>query len=135
MSNLQEYFGALTPVRDRRLQMRITPACLTCVELGDTNSGIVLNISTTGMAVAVTDFLVVGESYPRIRFRLPSSSQSIEVSAQIVWLAESKKDAGIRFINPAADARNQISNWIASEKPAPEFEQRPKPLGRDKEPL
>jgi TonB family protein len=39
-----------------------------------------------------------------------------------VWLAESKKSAGIRFVDLTADARNQISNWIASEKPAPEVE-------------
>ncbi len=135
MSNPQEYFGALTPARDRRLQRRTTPASLTFVELGDTNGGIVLNISEAGMAVAVADLLVVGEFLPRIRFQLPSFGQSIEISAQIVWLAESKKGAGIRFVDLNADARNQISNWIASEKLAPEFEQLPKPLRRDKQSL
>jgi hypothetical protein len=39
-----------------------------------------------------------------------------------VWLAESKKKVGIRFVGLTAEARNQIANWIASEKPAPEFE-------------
>jgi hypothetical protein len=133
MSNLQEHFGALTPARDRRLQTRITPASLTYIGLGDTNGGIVLNINDTGMAVAVAHLLVVGEYLPPIRFQLPRSGQSIEISAQLVWLAESKKNAGIRFVNLTADARNQISNWIASEKPAPEFEQLPKPLRRDKQ--
>jgi hypothetical protein len=135
MSNLQEHLGALTPARDRRLQTRTTPASLTYVELGDTNGGLVLNISETGMAIAVSDLFVVGKYLPRIRFPLPSSSQSIEISAQIVWLAESKKGVGIRFVDLTADARNQISNWIASEKPPPEFEQLPKPLRRDKQPL
>jgi hypothetical protein len=135
MSNPQEHFGALTPAQDRRLQTRATPASLTFVELGDTNGGIVLNISEAGMAVAVADLLAVGEYLPRIRFQVPSSSQSIEISAQVVWLAESKKGAGIRFVDLNADARNQISNWIASEKPAPEFEGLPKPLRRDKQPL
>ena len=74
------------------------------------------------MAVAAADPLVVDDYLPRIRFQLPSSEQSIEISAQIVWLAESKKSAGIRFVDLTAEARNQISNWIASEKPAPEFE-------------
>jgi hypothetical protein len=134
MSNLQEHFGALTPARDRRLRTR-TPASLTYIGLGDTNGGIVLNISETGMAVAVANLLVVGEYLPRLRFQLPGSSQSIETSAQLVWLAESRKSAGIRFINLTADARNQISNWIASEKPASEFEQLPKPFRCDKQPL
>ena len=114
--------AAIRPTRDRRLQARTTPASHAYVELGETNSGVVLNISETGMAVAAADLLVVGDCLPRIRFQSPSSRQSIEISAQIVWLAESKKHAGIRFGDLSAEARNQISNWIASEKPAPEFE-------------
>lgn len=113
---------AIHPTRDRRLQARTTPASCAYVELGDTNSGMVLNISETGMAVAAADPLVVDDYLPRIRFQLPSSGQSIGISAQMVWLAESKKSAGIRFVDLTAEARNQISNWIASEKPATEFE-------------
>jgi hypothetical protein len=126
---------AIHPARDRRLQKRTTPASLACVMLGDTNGGIVVNISETGMAIAVADLLVVGDYLPRIGIQLPSSRQSIEISAQLVWLAESKKSAGIRFVDLTADARNQISNWIASEKPAPKFEQIPKLLRRDKQHL
>jgi TonB family protein len=110
------------PARDRRLQTRTTLASRAYVELGDTHGGVVLNISETGMAVAAADPLEVDDYLPRIRFRVPSSGQSIEVSAQIVWLTESTKSAGIRFVDLTAEARNQISNWIASEKPALEFE-------------
>ncbi len=113
---------AIHPTRDRRLQTRTTPASRMYVELGDTNSATVLNISEAGMAVAAADPLIVDDFLPRIRFQLPSSEQSIEISAQIVWLAESKKSAGIQFVDLTAEARNQISNWITSEKPAPEFE-------------
>jgi TonB family protein len=127
--------AAIHPTRDRRLQKRTTPASLAYVMFGDTNGGIVINISEMGMAIAVADFLVVDEYLPRIRFQLPSSSQSIEISGQIVWLAKSKKGAGIRFVDLTADARNQISNWIASERPAHEFEQLPKPFRRDEQPL
>jgi periplasmic protein TonB len=126
---------AIHPTRDRRLQKRTTPASLAYVMFGDTNGGIVVNISETGMAIAVGDLLVVGDYLPRIRIQSPSSRQSIEISAQIVWLAESKKGAGIRFVDLTADARNQISNWIASEKQAPKFEQPPKLLRRDKQHL
>ena len=126
---------AIHPTRDRRLQKRTTPASLAYVTFGDTNGGIVVNISETGMAIAVADLLVVGDYLPRIGIQLPSSRQSIEISAQIVWLAESKKGAGIRFVDLTADARNQISNWIASEKPAPKFEQLPKLLRRHKQHL
>jgi hypothetical protein len=112
---------AIHPTRDRRLQTRTTPASRTYVELDDANGGIVLNISEAGMAVAVADPLLVDDFLPRIRFQLPSSEQSLEFSAKIVWLADSKKSAGIQFIDLTAEARNQISNWIASENPAPEF--------------
>jgi hypothetical protein len=113
---------AIHSTHDRRLQMRATPASRAYVELGATDGGIVLNISETGMAVAAADPLVIDDYLPRIRFQLPSSGQSIEISAQVVWLAESKKSAGIRFVDLTAEARNQISNWITSEKQAPEFE-------------
>jgi len=113
---------AIHPTRDRRLQMRATLASRAYVELGGADGGIVLNISETGMAVAAADPLVVDDYLPRVRFQLPSSGQSIEISAQVVWLAESKKSAGIRFVDLSAEARNQISSWISSERPVPELE-------------
>jgi len=126
---------AIHPTSDRRLQMRTTPASLAYVMVGDTNGGIVLNVSEAGMAVAVANLLVVGDYFRGIRIQLPCSRQSIEISAQIVWLAESKKGAGVRFVDLTADARNQISNWIASDKAAPEFDQLPKLLHPDDQPL
>jgi hypothetical protein len=114
--------AAIHLIRERRLQMRTTPGSPACVELGGTHGCTVLNISETGMAVAAADPLVIDDRLPRIRLQLPSSGQSIEMSAQIVWLAESKKNAGIRFVDLAAETRNQISDWIASEKEAPKLD-------------
>jgi len=131
MSNLQEYFGARNPVPDRRLQARSFPAALTYVELRETDGGMVLNISETGMGVAVVDGFVVGELLSRIRFPLPFSSQGFEISGQIVWLSESKNAAGIRFLDLTADARSQISHWIESEKSSLEINHLPKSLRRD----
>jgi TonB family protein len=115
-------FEAIQPARDRRLQTRTTPASRAYVQLDDTNGGTVLNISETGMAVAAADPLILHDYLPCIRFQIPSSSQSIEIAAQIVWLGESKKSAGIRFVDLTAEARDQISNWIALEKQGPELE-------------
>jgi TonB family protein len=113
---------AIHPTRERRLQMRTTPASRTCVEVGGTNGGVVLNISETGMAIAAADPLLIDNYLSRIRLQLPTSGQSIEISAHVVWLAELKKSAGIQFVDLTAEVRNQILNWIRSEKPAPEFE-------------
>ena len=89
------------------------------------------------MAVAVAHAFTVGEHLPRISFQLPGSSsmQSIEISAEIVWLSESKKGAGMQFVGLSADARNRISSWIARERTAPEFAHLPKPVRRDRQPL
>src|SRR5580658_10300688 len=107
--------------RERRLQMRATLASCAYTALDHINGGIVLNISETGMAVAAADSLALANFLPHVRFRLPNVDQRIKVSAQVVWLAESKKQVGIRFVDLTAEARNQIANWIASEKPASEF--------------
>jgi len=139
MGSLQEQFGTLPPAPDRRTEPRTTPASLTQVELGNGHSGVVLNISEAGMAVAVAHAFKVGEHLPRIFFQLPgpssSSVQSFEISAEIVWLSESKKGAGMQFVGLSADARNRISSWIARERTAPEFSHLPKPVRRDRQPL
>jgi hypothetical protein len=111
---------AIRPPRERRLTMRATPASGAYTALDDVNGGVVLNISETGMAVAAADPLVVADYLPQIRFRLPDVEQRIKVSAQVVWLAESKKTVGIRFVDISTEVRNQIGDWIASEKPSRE---------------
>ena len=113
---------AIRPTRDRRLKMRTTLTSRAYVELGGTNGGTVLNISETGMAVAAADLLLIDDYLPHIRLQLPSTQQHIEISARVVWLAESKKSVGIRFVDLTGEARNRISNWLASEALAPEFE-------------
>jgi Gram-negative bacterial TonB protein C-terminal/PilZ domain len=110
------------PRRDRRLQTRATLTSCAYSALDDSNGGIVLNISETGMAVAAATPLLVADYLPYTRFRLPNIEQRIKVSAQVVWLAESKKTVGIRFVDLTAEARNQIANWIACEKRSAEVQ-------------
>jgi hypothetical protein len=87
MGDLEEYLKGLTPARDRRLKMRVTPTSLVYVIFGDI-SGSVVNVTETGMAIAIGCLQAVGDYPIRIRFQLPMSSQSVEVSARIVWLTE-----------------------------------------------
>jgi Gram-negative bacterial TonB protein C-terminal/PilZ domain len=113
---------AVHPSRDRRLQKRATLASCAYIALDAINGGVVLNISEAGMAVAAADPLAVADYLPHIRFRLPNVEERIKVSAQVVWLAESKKKVGIRFVDLAPETLDQIANWIASEKRSPELE-------------
>ena len=91
------------------------------------------------MAVAVAHMLAVGEHLPSITFLFPGSSsgsiQTVQISAEIVWLSESKKGAGMQFVGLSAEARDRISNWIARERMAPEFAHLPKPVRRNRKPL
>ncbi len=136
MCNLQEYLKRLTPARDRRLKMRVTPTSPVYVMFGDTG-GSVVNVTETGMAIAIAvgNLPAVGDYPIRIRLQLPMSSQNVEVSARIVWLRESKKVVGVRLVNCTADARSRVSNWIASEKLATEFEQPAQLLAHNRQPL
>ncbi len=109
---------AILPTPDRRLHPRTTLTSRAYVELGGTNGGVVLNIGETGIAIAAAVPLEAEDCLPRIRLQLPSSSPSMEISAQIVWLSKSRKGAGLRFVDLTAELRSQISNWIASEKSA-----------------
>lgn len=113
--------GTIQPPLDRRLQMRATLTSSAYTALDEVNGGVVLNISETGMAVAATDALLVADYLPQVRFRLPNLEQRIKVSAQVVWLADSKKRVGIQFVDLSTEVRHQIANWIASEKPSPEL--------------
>jgi hypothetical protein len=132
--NLQEYLNGLTPARDRRLKTRVTPKSLVYARFGDTD-GIVVNASETGMALAVGRLPAVGDYPICIRFQLPTSSQSIGISARIVRLTESKKGVGVRLIDLSADASAEIANWIASEKSAAELGQPAQLLHRNEQPL
>jgi hypothetical protein len=131
MSNLQEYFNGLPPVRDRRLKTRVTLRSLVDVNFGDTKA-IVINVSESGMGLAVGSPPAANDCLIRIRFQLPTSGQSVEIFARIVRLTKSKKGVGVRLINLTPDATAEIANWIASEKSAVDFGQPAQMLLRKK---
>jgi hypothetical protein len=50
-----------------------------------------------------------------MRFLLPESKSWVQTNGRIAWVSESKKEAGIRFINLPEDARNTIQKWVLLE--------------------
>jgi len=82
------------------------------VEIGDSNGGIILDISQSGMAVATAQALV-GNQTLKFRFQLPRQLEPIEAVGEIHWIGETRKRAGVRFVDLPAGAREQISRWIA----------------------
>jgi TonB family protein len=106
----------LLAVGERRISARtpVTPQAF--VKFGDNNYGFVFNISETGLVFAPTGALTlaVGAS-AKLRFQLPDSKEWIQTNGEIVWIAESQKEAGVRFIDLTEDTRSKIRSWISQE--------------------
>ena len=113
MPGSQDYFGGITDARDRRSHSRQITT-LNYITLGESNGGILLNISEDGLAFTAAEPLV-GEFVPRLRFQLEEKAEWIEASGRIVWLNESKKGAGIQFLDISDADRGQIRRWIESK--------------------
>jgi periplasmic protein TonB len=113
MPGSQDYFGGITDARDRRSHSRQITT-LNYIKLGESNGGILLNISEDGLAFTAAEPLV-GEFVPRLRFQLEEKAEWIEASGRIVWLNDSKKGAGIQFLDISDADRGQIRRWIESK--------------------
>jgi hypothetical protein len=84
------------------------------VELGDGNGGIALNVSEGGLSIAAAG-LLTSDYFPSIRFQLPKSDVWIETSGQVAWASDSKKSAGLQFVDVADSDREKIRDWIATK--------------------
>ena len=104
--------GPLTTERRQNPRHPVRPT--EYIEIGDSNGGIILNISEGGMAVASAQALV-GRQTLRFRFQLPRSLETIETFGEINWIGETKKRAGVRFVDLPLAAREQIRKWIDSQ--------------------
>src|ERR1700685_159126 len=103
-------------VPERRTQVRRRVLSLEYIDLGSSNGGILLNLSEGGMYVQAVAGLSA-DDIPRVGFRLPDSGYLVKTDAKIAWVGESKKDAGIQFLNLPEEARLKIREWVAVEHP------------------
>jgi TonB family protein len=103
-------------VPERRTHVRRRVLSLEYIDLGSSNGGILLNLSEGGMYVQAVASLSA-DDIPQIGFRLPDSGYLVKTEAQIAWVGESKKDAGIQFLNLPEEARLKIREWVAVEHP------------------
>ena len=89
------------------------------VELGQDNGGILLNLSEGGFAVQSALALTSSE-FAGFRFQVPALHGWLKASGRVVWLSESKKEAGIQFTELPEEARREILKWVAAEGDLPE---------------
>jgi TonB family protein len=104
------------PARDRRAHPRQRIRSLAYVHLGEGNGGIVLNISEGGICVQAAEALDESEGVIAMRIEIPRSRKRLEVRGEIAWLGESRKEAGLRFVDLQEDALRRIRSWMAREE-------------------
>jgi hypothetical protein len=107
MSQYQQRIGA-----DRRVHHRIEDLRASLVELGGNKNGIVLNISEGGMAILSAEDLDT-DSIRTLRFQAPEFEHWMEIAADIAWISDSRKQAGIRFKGLSETARTQLRAGIS----------------------
>lgn len=102
------------PSSDRRFHSRQPIRSLAYVELDEGNGGIVLNVSEGGLSVHAV-MSVVEDIVPHLRFQLAQSKDWIETSARIAWTNESRKVAGLQFVDLPESTRTRLREWLSLE--------------------
>jgi hypothetical protein len=92
------------------------------VELGTGNGGIVLDVSEEGCGFL--SIAPIWDNEPHFSFAIGGGRQ-IQGEGKIVWVDESKKLGGLRFVNATPAFREQVRAWLAEPKvemaePAPQ---------------
>jgi TonB family protein len=99
---------------DRRFHTRHRIRALTYVELGESNGGIVLNVGEGGFAVRAAE-PINEDGLSRLRFQTQHAKQPLEMSGKIAWTSDSKKEAGVRFVNVREESLLEIKTLIVRE--------------------
>jgi TonB family protein len=107
------YTGNTAASLERRLHARQRLSAIVYLDIGAGNGGIVLNLSDEGLG-----FQAVGplgkQKELRLRIKLPSTPSRVEVASEIVWVSDSNRQAGVRFVDAHSDGTIQIQEWIRS---------------------
>jgi TonB family protein len=115
MAESSELIGNFSSDANRRIHARHRIRSLAYVELGENNGGIVLNIGEGGFAVRAAE-AITEDSLPEMRFQTHGSSKQLIASGEIVWTGNSRKEAGVRFVDLPPEALSEIKTWISEEE-------------------
>jgi TonB family protein len=97
-----------------RAHMRRKLAPMAYVELGQDNGGILLNLSEGGFAVQ-SALALTSRAFSELRFQVPALQGWLTASGRVVWISDSKKEAGIQFTELPGVARREIHKWVSAE--------------------
>jgi len=110
---------------DRRRCVRHQVKSLAYLDIGADNGGIVLNISESGLAVHAVSVLPPDPTVD-LRLQLHKSCKRLETKAKVAWMSDTKKEAGVEFIDLPEEVRLEIKEWLALENLEPLYVAREK---------
>src|SRR5882724_11637686 len=111
----RNYGDGSSQLRERRIHQRYQIRPCSYVELGRDNGGVLRNIGEGGLAITTAECLT-GDDFPSIRIQFLGSMDLLDASGQVAWISESKREAGIRFVNLKEEARRIIAARISLEE-------------------
>jgi TonB family protein len=97
-----------------RAHMRRKLSPMAYVELGQDNGGILLNLGEGGFAVQ-SALALTSDEFRELRFQVPAVQRWLTAGGRIVWMSDSKKEAGIQFTELPGDARREIQRWVLAD--------------------
>jgi hypothetical protein len=100
-------------VPERRFHARRRVLSLAYVDVGASH-GLLSDISEGGVGVHATASEIEAHT-STVAFHIPGSQERVEIRGQIAWVNESRREAGIRFLDPPETARGRIQEWISLE--------------------
>jgi hypothetical protein len=97
---------------ERRRVRRERPRELSYIQFEPESGGIILNISEQGLAFqTATTLRHVGPIQVCVS---PTPNLEVKLTAEIMWLDETRKFGGLRFTELAEEARRQIFQWLTN---------------------
>lgn len=98
----------------KRAHLRRKLSPMAYVELGQDNGGILLNLSEGGFAVQ-SALMLTSKEFSELRFQIPAFQGWLTAKGRIIWMSDSKKEAGIQFTELPEEARREIYKWVSTE--------------------
>lgn len=100
-------------VEERRQYARLIPDSPVFVCLGESKSGLLLDLSEGGLAV--DGFASQSrEELISLALDLPEGNGRIPVRAEVAWTSDSTHRTGLRFVDLADTSRQQLKDWIST---------------------
>src|SRR6202171_6659547 len=108
-----EHLPAMAEARPHgnRAHIRRKLSPMAYVELGQDNGGILLNLGEGGFAVQ-SALALTSREFRELRFQVPAVQGWLTAGGRIVWMSDSKKEAGIQFNELTGEERREIQRWV-----------------------